>query len=65
MKTILNVIWLVFAGIWLALGYVLAAILMAITIIGIPFAVLAHADSSSTAALTRDRPVARQSSSTN
>jgi uncharacterized membrane protein YccF (DUF307 family) len=38
-RFILNVIWLVFAGIWLALGYLLAAVLLAITIIGIPFAV--------------------------
>ena len=38
MKTLLNVIWLVLAGFWLALGYVLAAILLAITIIGLPFA---------------------------
>ena len=38
MKTILNVIWLVLAGFWLALGYLLAAILLAITIIGLPFA---------------------------
>jgi len=37
-KTILNVIWLVLAGFWLALGYLLAAILLAITIIGLPFA---------------------------
>ena len=39
MRFILNVIWLVLAGIWLALGYVFAAVLLAITIIGIPFAV--------------------------
>ena len=38
MKTLLNVIWLVLAGFWLALGYLLAAILLAITIIGLPFA---------------------------
>jgi uncharacterized membrane protein YccF (DUF307 family) len=38
MRTVLNVIWLVLAGVWLALGYVLAAVIMAITIIGIPFA---------------------------
>jgi uncharacterized membrane protein YccF (DUF307 family) len=37
-KTILNVIWLVFAGLWLALAYFVAAILLAITIIGLPFA---------------------------
>ena len=38
MKTVLNVVWLVLAGFWLALGYLLAAILLAITIIGLPFA---------------------------
>ncbi|MFD7552556.1 YccF domain-containing protein [Streptomyces sp. NPDC059578] len=41
MKTILNVIWLVFSGFWLFLGYLLAACLLFITIIGIPFAVAA------------------------
>ncbi len=33
-----NVIWLVLAGWWLALGHLVIAILLAITIIGIPFA---------------------------
>jgi uncharacterized membrane protein YccF (DUF307 family) len=33
-----NVIWLVLAGWWLALGHLVAAILLAITIIGLPFA---------------------------
>jgi uncharacterized membrane protein YccF (DUF307 family) len=33
-----NVIWVVVAGIWLALGHVVTAIAMAITIIGIPLA---------------------------
>ena len=33
-----NIIWLVLAGWWLAIGHVIAAILLAITIIGIPFA---------------------------
>ena len=37
-KTVLNVIWLVLAGVWLAAGYLLAAILLAITIVGLPFA---------------------------
>jgi uncharacterized membrane protein YccF (DUF307 family) len=40
-KTILNILWLLLAGIWLAIGYVLAAVILAITIIGIPFAVQA------------------------
>jgi uncharacterized membrane protein YccF (DUF307 family) len=38
-RVLLNIIWLVLAGVWLAIGYVLAAVLLAITIIGIPFAV--------------------------
>jgi len=33
-----NLIWLVLAGWWLALGHVVTAVLLAITIIGIPFA---------------------------
>jgi uncharacterized membrane protein YccF (DUF307 family) len=33
-----NVIWLVLAGWWLALGHLIAAVLWAVTIIGIPFA---------------------------
>jgi uncharacterized membrane protein YccF (DUF307 family) len=38
MKTLLNIIWLVFAGFWLAVGYLIAAVVLAITIIGLPFA---------------------------
>ena len=41
MRTLLNLIWLVFAGIWLAILYVLAGILISLTIIGIPFGVAA------------------------
>jgi uncharacterized membrane protein YccF (DUF307 family) len=33
-----NIIWLVLAGWWLALGHLITALLLAITIIGIPFA---------------------------
>jgi uncharacterized membrane protein YccF (DUF307 family) len=33
-----NIVWLVFAGWWLALGHLIAALVLAITIIGIPFA---------------------------
>lgn len=36
---ILNVIWFVIAGFWLALGHIGTAIAMAITIIGIPLAI--------------------------
>ncbi len=34
-----NVIWVILCGIWLAIGHVLSAIAMAITIIGIPLAI--------------------------
>jgi uncharacterized membrane protein YccF (DUF307 family) len=33
-----NLIWLLLAGWWLALGHLLTALLLAITLIGIPFA---------------------------
>ena len=33
-----NVIWLVLAGWWLALGHLVTAVVLAVTIIGIPFA---------------------------
>jgi uncharacterized membrane protein YccF (DUF307 family) len=33
-----NVLWLILAGWWLALGHLITAIVLAITIIGIPFA---------------------------
>ena len=38
---LLNVLWLVFGGIWMAAGWLLAALIMAITIVGMPFAVAA------------------------
>jgi uncharacterized membrane protein YccF (DUF307 family) len=34
-----NIVWLVFGGLWLALLHLFAALLCAITIIGIPFAI--------------------------
>ena len=37
-RIVLNVLWLVLAGIWLGISYVIAGVLLAITIIGIPFA---------------------------
>jgi uncharacterized membrane protein YccF (DUF307 family) len=39
MRTILNVIWLIFAGIWLALAYAVAGIICCILIITIPFGI--------------------------
>ncbi|MEU0805653.1 YccF domain-containing protein [Streptomyces sp. NPDC005970] len=38
MKTILNLIWLVLSGFWLACAYVIAGLILFVTIIGIPFA---------------------------
>ena len=38
MRLLLNLIWLVLAGLWLALAYFIAAFLLAITVIGLPFA---------------------------
>lgn len=34
-----NILWFIFAGIWLAIGHVLSALACAITVIGIPFAI--------------------------
>src|SRR5436190_13456584 len=34
---LLNVLWIVFGGLWMAVAWVVAAVLMAITIIGIPW----------------------------
>jgi len=34
-----NIIWFIFAGVWLAIGHVISAILCFCTIIGIPFAI--------------------------
>ena len=35
---LLNVLWIVFGGLWMAVGWLVAAVIMAITIIGIPWA---------------------------
>ena len=35
---VLNVLWIVFGGLWMAAGWLLAAVIMAITIIGLPWA---------------------------
>ena len=38
MKTIGNLIWLCFCGIWSALGWLITAGFLAITVVGLPFA---------------------------
>ena len=37
MRVLLNLIWLVFGGLWLAFGYAVVALVMFILIITIPF----------------------------
>src|SRR5919198_4908726 len=39
MRTILNIIWLVLAGFWMAIGYVVAGIICCLLIITIPFGI--------------------------
>jgi uncharacterized membrane protein YccF (DUF307 family) len=41
LRLLLNIIWLVFAGFWLAIGYAVAAVICFILIITIPFGVAA------------------------
>ncbi|HUR83956.1 MAG TPA: YccF domain-containing protein [Solirubrobacteraceae bacterium] len=41
MRLVLNVIWLVLAGLWLAIGYVFAALICFVLIITIPFGIAA------------------------
>ena len=38
-SVLLNIIWFVLAGLWMAIGYVFAGLLNCITIIGIPFGI--------------------------
>jgi uncharacterized membrane protein YccF (DUF307 family) len=38
MSLLLNVLWIVFGGAWMALGWLVAAVIMAITIVGLPWA---------------------------
>ena len=39
MRLLLNIIWLIFGGLWLALGYAIVAVVMFILIITIPFGI--------------------------
>ena len=38
LSLLLNVLWIVFGGLWMAAGWMIAAVIMAITIIGLPWA---------------------------
>jgi uncharacterized membrane protein YccF (DUF307 family) len=42
LSLILNVLWVITGGIWMALAWLLAALIMAITIVGIPWARAAY-----------------------
>ena len=39
MRTLLNIIWLVFAGFWLAVGYAVAGLVCFVLIVTIPFGI--------------------------
>jgi uncharacterized membrane protein YccF (DUF307 family) len=39
MRTVLNILWLVLSGFWLALGYLFVGVLLCVLIITIPFGV--------------------------
>jgi uncharacterized membrane protein YccF (DUF307 family) len=39
MRTVLNVLWFLLSGLWLAIGYALAGLVLCLLIITIPFAV--------------------------
>ena len=38
LSLLLNLLWLAFGGVWMAIGWLVAAVIMAVTIIGIPWA---------------------------
>ena len=38
MNLILNLLWIIFGGLWMAVGWVIAGVIMIITIVGIPWA---------------------------
>ena len=37
LSLLLNILWIVFGGLWMAVGWVIAAVFMAITIVGLPW----------------------------
>lgn len=39
MTTLLNVLWLVLAGLWLAIGHAVTGVVLCLTIIGIPLGI--------------------------
>jgi hypothetical protein len=55
-RTLLNIIWLLLCGIWLALGYALAGIICCILIVTIPFGLAGRAEVPSHGTTRRTRP---------
>ncbi|WP_442811942.1 YccF domain-containing protein [Streptomyces sp. NBC_01803] len=47
MKTLLNLLWLIFSGLWIALGYAVAGLICFVLIVTIPFRI-AHPVAAST-----------------
>lgn len=41
MRTVLNILWLIFSGFWLALGYAIAGVVCFIFVVTIPFGIAA------------------------
>lgn len=39
MKTLLNVVWLIFSGLWLALGYAIAGVICFVLVVTIPWSI--------------------------
>ena len=37
LSVLLNLLWIIFGGLWMAAGWMIAALIMAITIIGLPW----------------------------
>jgi uncharacterized membrane protein YccF (DUF307 family) len=35
-SVILNLLWIIFGGLWMAAGWMIAAVVMAVTVIGLP-----------------------------
>ncbi len=38
LSVLLNLLWIIFGGLWMAVAWIVAAVIMAITIIGLPWA---------------------------
>ena len=41
-SVLLNLLWIIFGGLWMAAGWMIAALIMAITIIGLPWGGIQH-----------------------